>query len=152
MYFLLKKYKFGFEWRGLVLFLVIMIPNFIWFVIPTPNDILRTDSLTPKIDSIATVCQIAFVVCLCLLIRTDSKPFCITGTIKGMIVSVVLYYFSWGLYYLGVTNAALIMGLTIFPCIAFLLFAINRHNVCAIIPISLFTVCHLVYATVNFIA
>lgn len=42
----------------------------------------------------------------------------------GIVVSVVLYYFSWGLYYLGVTNAALIMGLTIFPCIAFLLFAI----------------------------
>ena len=37
----LRQYKFGFEINGLVLFLVIMVPNFIWFFVPAPNDILR---------------------------------------------------------------------------------------------------------------
>ena len=148
---MLKRYRFGFEWRGLVLFLIIMAPNFIWFAMPSPNDILRLESRTPMIDTIATVCQIAFVMCLCLLIRTDQKPFILTGTIKGVILSTVLYYVCWILYYQGVTNIAIITGLTIFPCIAFLLFAIDRRNVCAMVPIGLFTVCHLIYATVNFI-
>lgn len=148
---MLKKYRFGFEWRGMILFLLIMVPNFIWFVIPAPDDILRADSLTPVLDTIATVCQIAFVICLCILIRIEEKPFRITATIKGLIVIVLLYYICWILYYQGVTNAAIIIGLAILPCVAFLLFAIDRRNVCATMLIILFTVCHLVYATVNFI-
>ncbi len=36
-----KKYKIGFDIRGLIIFIVIMIPNFIWFAVPAPNDILR---------------------------------------------------------------------------------------------------------------
>ena len=42
----LKKYKFEFDIWGFVLFLVIMIPNFIWFKIPASNDILRTESVS----------------------------------------------------------------------------------------------------------
>ncbi len=34
---MLKKYKIGFDIWGALLFLIIMIPNFIWFVIPAPN-------------------------------------------------------------------------------------------------------------------
>ena len=148
---MLRKYRIGFEWRGLVLFIAIMVPNFIWFAIPAPNDILRADSRTPIIDSIATVCQIAFVICLCLLKRTDQNPFCLNRTIKGTIASVLLYDICWFLYYQGVTGAAILLGLTAFPCIAFLLFAIDRHNAVAVVPIVLFTACHLIYAFINFI-
>ena len=45
---MLKKYKMGFDIWALVLFVVIMIPNIIWFAIPAPNDILRTESITKK--------------------------------------------------------------------------------------------------------
>ena len=37
----MKKYRFGFEPWGLLLFLVVMLPNLIWFAVPAPNDILR---------------------------------------------------------------------------------------------------------------
>ena len=36
---MLKKYKFGFEPWGLFLFIIIMIPNFFWFIFP-PRDTL----------------------------------------------------------------------------------------------------------------
>ena len=149
---MVKKYRIGFEWRGLVLFLAVMVPNFIWFAIPAPNDILRVVSRTPVTDTIATVCQVAFIICLCLLIRTDQRPFRINGTIIGIIALIVAYYICWILYYQRATNIAVIIGLTIFPCIAFLLFAIDRRNTIAVIPIILFTMCHLTYAVVNFIA
>ena len=147
-----KKYRIGFEWRGLVLFLAVMLPNFIWFTIPAPNDILRVVSRTPVTDTIATICQVAFIICLCLLIRTDQRPFRINGTNIGIIALIVAYYICWILYYQRATNIAVIIGLTIFPCIAFLLFAIDRRNTIAVIPIILFTMCHLMYAAVNFIA
>ena len=42
----MKKYRFGFDVWALVLFFIIMIPNFVWFVVPAPNDILRGESIT----------------------------------------------------------------------------------------------------------
>ncbi len=42
-------YKIGFEAGGLVLFAVIMLPNFLWFAVPTPNDVLRRESITPTL-------------------------------------------------------------------------------------------------------
>ena len=37
---MLKKYRIGFDIFVLLLFLLIMIPNFIWFTVLVPNDIL----------------------------------------------------------------------------------------------------------------
>ena len=53
-----EKYKFGFDIWGLILFLVIMLPNFIWFAVPAPNDILRVESVTKVADAIGSVCQV----------------------------------------------------------------------------------------------
>ena len=41
-----KNYRIGFDLPGLLLFLMIMIPNVIWFVIPAANDVLRTESVS----------------------------------------------------------------------------------------------------------
>ena len=49
---MLKEYKFGFNIYGLLLFLIIMIPNFIWFAVPAPDDVLRVESVTEMIDTI----------------------------------------------------------------------------------------------------
>ncbi len=48
----LKQYRFGFDPWGLLLFLLVMLPNFIWFAVPAPDDILRVDSATPVVDAI----------------------------------------------------------------------------------------------------
>lgn len=62
-----KKYKLGFEIWGALLFLIIMIPNFIWFAVPAPNDVLRVDSVTKVLDTVASVCQVLMIVLLCVL-------------------------------------------------------------------------------------
>lgn len=46
---MLKKYRIGFDILGLLLFLLIIIPNFIWFAIPASNNVLRVESFTPII-------------------------------------------------------------------------------------------------------
>ena len=58
---MIKNYKFGVDIYSLLLFLIIMLPNFIWFAIPAPNDILRTDSVTPIVDAIGSFCHIFFI-------------------------------------------------------------------------------------------
>ncbi len=147
----LKKYKLSFDIWGLILFLIIMILNFIWFSVPAPNDVLRADSVTVRIDNIASLCQILMVIALCIFMNRKSCKFRITPFIVIVIVCCLLYFVSWIYYYIGIVNMVTILGLTLFPCLAFVFFAIDRKNMIAIIPISIFTVCHLIYGIVNFV-
>ena len=148
---LLKKYRFGFDVWALVLFFIIMIPNFIWFAVPAPNDILRGESITKTVDVTASICQVLMVMSLCIFIHQDRKKISITRFIMTTVICCLLYFLCWILYYFGVTNAVFILGLTIFPCLAFLFFAIDRKNMIAVISASIFMVCHLIYGMVNYI-
>lgn len=148
---MLKKYKLGFEIWGLLLFLIMMTPNFIWFVIPAPNDILRVNSVTEKMDTIASICQVLMVVSLCIFTNRESKKLCVTPFMIIVAGCCLLYFISWIVYYVGIANVIIILGLTILPCAAFLFFAIDRKNKIAMIPILAFTICHLIYGIVNFI-
>lgn len=148
---MLKRYKLSFEIWGLLLFLIVMIPNFIWFAIPAPNDILRSESITEMVDTVASVCQILMVVSICIFRNRESKKLCISPFVIMATVCYLLYVASWIAYYNGMTSAIVILGLTISPCLVFLFFVIDRKNGIALIPISIFTICHLVYGVVNFI-
>lgn len=148
---MLKKYKMSFEIWGLLLFLIVMLPNFIWFAITAQNDILRSDSITETIDTIASICQVLMVVALCAFKNRDASKLCVTPFLIISVGCCLLYFISWIFYYVGIVNVGVVLGLTIPPCLAFLFFAIDRKNGIAIIPISVFTICHLIYGVVNFI-
>ena len=147
----LKNYKFCFDIWGLVLFLIIMLPNFIWFAIPAPNDILRTDSVTPTADAIGSFFQIFFIIALCILQRKSTPKIQVNSLIIMVTASVLLYFTGWIFYYVGITNPLIILLLTIAPCVAFIFFAIDRKNIIALIPAIVFTICHITYAIINFI-
>lgn len=146
-----KKYRFSFDPWSLLLFLIIMIPNFIWFAHPAPNDILRTDSVTQMLDTVASVCQVVMLMTLCFIRNRECKKITISPFVITVIACCLLYITSWIVYYMGIANAVVILGLTLPPCLAFLFFAIDRKNKIAIIPILIFTICHLIYGVVNFI-
>lgn len=148
---MLKKYKFGFDLWGLLLFLVIMIPNFIWFGVPAPNDVLRSDSVTPVVDSIGSVCQVAFVAAICILKRKDVEKVRFSKLTVSALVMIAAYYIGWILYYCGQTDPVVIVLLTIPPCLSFVLYELDRKNRIALIPTVVFTICHIIYAFVNLI-
>lgn len=147
----MNQYRFAFDIWGLVLSLLVMLPNFIWFVVPAPNDILRAESATPFLDIIASVCQFLFVAALCVVVNQERDAPGLTRLIRGCIGWGLLYYAGWILYYLGFTNPPVILLLTVPPCLAFLFFAADRKNFIAAVPAVIFTVCHLIYGIVNFI-
>ena len=126
---MLKKYKIGFDVWGLILFLIIMIPNFIWFGVPAPNDVLRAESVTEVADTIASICQVLMVMALCLFIHQEREKLSITPFIIASIICCLLYFTCWIFYYMGVTNAIVILGLTIFHCLTFLFFAIDSLQI-----------------------
>ena len=148
---MLKQYKFGFDIWGLILFFLIMLPNFIWLACPAPNDILRVASVTPALDTIASICQVLLVALLCVLIHQDRSRLSLSKLIIATLICIFLYYAGWCLYYCGITNALIILLLTLMPCLAFLFFAIDRKNKIALVPILIFMVCHFIYGVVNYI-
>ena len=148
---MMKNYKIGFDFFGLLLFLILMLPNFIWFAIPAPNDVLRKASVTTTIDMIASVCQVLMIMILCFLKHKESGKLRLSPLIVIAIVSCTLYYLSWVAYYTGLVNPMIILGLTVFPCMSFLFFALDRKKISAIVPISMFTICHVIYGIINFI-
>lgn len=145
-----KKYKFGFDIWGLVIFLIVMIPTFIWSVVLAPDDLLRNESKTQIIDVIGSVCQVFFVAILCFLINKERKKLRLSLLIIAAIISIIIYFAGWIFYYCGNTSPLVIMALTLPPCFAFFFFALDRRNILAVFPIVCFTVCHLVYGIVNF--
>ncbi|MCQ2593216.1 MAG: hypothetical protein MJ188_10590 [Treponema sp.] len=148
---MLKKYSFGFDFLGLSLFVLVMIPNFIWFAVPAPNDILRTDSLTPIIDVIGSISQVIFIAAMCMLVKKDVEKIRFSKLIIAALIMVVLYFTGWILYYCDFVNSAVIILLTIPPCTAFILYTVDRKNFIAVIPGVIFTICHIIYGAVNFI-
>lgn len=148
---MLKKYRLGFDIFGLLLFILVMIPNCIWFAVPAPNDVLRAESITPIIDGIGSVSQVVFIAAICILIRKDVDKIRFSKLIILSIVMVITYFIGWILYYNGIVNPIVIALLTIPPCMAFIIYTVDRKNVVATIPTVIFTVYHVTYGVVNYI-
>ena len=147
----LNKYRFGFDVWGLIFFLLVMLPNFIWFGVPAPNDVLRAESATPIVDTVASVFQVLTIACLCFVINKERSQLRFSPLVIAAIVCVAVYYAGWASYYLGIANSLVIIILTIPPCLAFILFAAERKNLPAVLFATVFAVCHLIFAIVNFI-
>lgn len=147
----MKKYRLAFDLWGLLLFLLVMLPNFIWFAVPAPNDVLRGESATPVLDGLASVCQPLFVAALCLVGNRERGRLRPSPLILGCIACGLFYYLGWGLYYAGIVHPAVILLLTLPPCLSFFSYALDRKNYIAVIPIAVFAACHLLHSIVNFI-
>lgn len=149
--FAIRKYRVRFDSWGLLLFLAIMLPNIIWFLTPAPTDILRSPSVTPGVDRVASVLQAVMAAAICALGNDTCKKPMAAGWRGGVALAVVLYYAGWIAYYAGVTNAVVIMDLCIAPCAAFILFALARRNGVALVAAVAFLACHGYYGAVNFV-
>lgn len=147
----MKKYKFSFDVWGLAVFLIIMMPNCIWFAVPAPNDVLRAESKTAVIDAIASVCQVLLVASLCFIVSKNRDRLRFSPKIIAAACCTAVYFIGWGLYYAGITLPPVILFLTLPPCLAFLFFALDRKNYIAVIFAAAFTVCHFIFGLVNFI-
>lgn len=146
-----KNYRFGFDPWGLGLFLLIMLPNFVWFALPAPNDVLRAQSVTPLLDGAGQVFQVILAAALCGVVNAARGGPVKRGWAVGAALCVLLYFTGWAAYYAGIANIAVILTLCLAPCGAFLLFSASRKNAPALLAGACFTVCHLISTVINFV-
>lgn len=146
-----KHYRFGFDIWALVLFMTVMIPTIIWAFVPASNDILRTESVTPALDTIASVLQFMAIAFLSVVINKEAENVRFSHLVSLSGLCILIYYAGWVLYYCGISAPWVILLLTIPPCLALILYAADRKNLPASILAVGFAICHLVFAIVNFI-
>lgn len=147
----MRRYKVAFDPWGFLLFGGMMLPNLYWFAVPAPNDVLRAPSATPLLDGAASLCQILFAAALCLLAHRRRAPLRLTPLLGGTVCCGLLYAAGWICYYAGLVSPAVILLLTLSPCLAFLFFSLDRRNGPAAILISVFALCHALHGVINFI-
>jgi len=147
----MRNYKIGFDPGALALFLGVMPPNFLWFVVPAANDVLRRASVTPALDRMGSVFQILLIASLCGIRSGDSRRPMKKAQRRGTAALVLLYYALWCLYYGGRIHPAVILGLCAAPCLAFLLFSAARKNGIALLAGTAFTLCHVFSTAANFL-
>ena len=140
---MLKNYHLHFEFWGLALFLAMMIPTLIWSVIPAPNDILRTEDAAGAFDMAVSLLRLWMIAALCILRNRKAGEPRLNALTIAAAACCLLYFTGWIFYYIGAAGPTVILGLTLPPCLAFLLFAIDRKNGIALLPALAFTACHL---------
>ena len=148
---LMRNYRMSFDAGALVLFAAIMLPNIFWFAVPAPMDVLRVDSVTEGLDTVASVLQIALLAALCLLKNRDTEGLRLSALVVAVGACVLVYYICWIAYYLSVVAMPVILGMAIFPCAAFALYAADRKNWIAFALACAFALCHLIFAVCNFV-
>jgi len=148
---MLKKYKAGFDVWAFILFFAVMLPNFYWYAVPAPNDILRSESVTPVVDTIGSVFQILMVGAICVIKRRDVEKLRWSNNILAMTVCYITYIIVWFAYYQSHVGGIIILLLCLAPCLTFFFYAMDRKNYVAVLPLSAFTICHLIFGITNFI-
>ncbi len=147
-----QPFRFSFSLSGLALFLLVMLPNFVWFAVPAANDVLRAASGTLGLDAAASVFQMLLVAALVFLKYSGAGPFPRQKTLLwGTAACLAGYYAAWGCYYLGATGLPVILALALLPCLAFGFFALDRKNWAALAAAAAFAICHVTGSLWNFV-
>lgn len=141
----------SFSWRALIIIVLAMIPNIIYFRMP-PKDI--PESLGSRIKLIENIENISRIISFILLLflSKNLNPNLKNFWVVGMIIFLSLYYFLWGRYFyyggsywlLGKSFLGVPMPMAIFPVCYFICGAIWLHSFPAVIALVIFGVFHII--------
>lgn len=146
-----NNYKYYFNISALILFALIMLPNLIWMLVPSQNDVLRRESSTQVLDAFTMIFQIISVATLCAIKNIKATKLKLSPFIFLTLIFGLLYYIFWILYYCGIVHSAVLLGLCIFPCCAFIFYGVDRKNYFSLAPIAIFAILHLISTIINFL-
>ncbi|MEK4273609.1 MULTISPECIES: hypothetical protein [unclassified Paenibacillus] len=136
-------YHFGFSWKGLIIFLLPMIPNIFYFLIPA-SDISGNHANSHLIlDVLEHGSQAIFFFLLIFVVRKQASEMRCPYII-GMAIMLIFYYGLWILYFTGNANSIIFLGMAVLPVVYFILAEIWLQNYLAIIPTVLFGIVHVI--------
>lgn len=139
----------AFSVKGFIIFLLPMLPNFIFFALPNSNSSNATVNTHFALDIIEHGSQALFFMLLIFTLNKKVSPLLCKYTIL-MAVFLLCYYGCWIVYFTRGANSILIMLMAIFPVIYFSLSIIWLNSVLAIAPLAIFAVSHILITYIDY--
>ena len=141
--------KLGFSWSGLIVFLLPMIINIVYVILP-PKNAPTTQQETNKIlEIIEQSTRILYMLAIVFLVCKEKVDFTSIWMFVGLMF-LTLYYIVWFRYFLGGRDIELLgkaflfepMPLAVFPVIYFICSAIWLNNYIAVLFMIIFGIAH----------
>lgn len=141
--------KLGFSWIGLIVFLLPMLINIVYVILP-PKNAPTTQQETNKIlEIIEQSTRILYMLAIVFLVCKEKVDFTSIWMFVGLIF-LALYYIVWFRYFLGGRDIELLgkaflfvpMPLAVFPVIYFICSAIWLNNYIAVLFMIIFGIAH----------
>ncbi|MBU5593517.1 hypothetical protein KQI89_17425 [Clostridium sp. MSJ-4] len=139
-------YHFGFSWTGFIIFLLPMIPNVFYFLIPTSGNNVNRHLI---LDVLEHGSQAIFIFLLIFVIRKQTSEILCAYTI-AMAIILIFYYVLWIFYFIGKVNLLILLGMAVLPVAYFILAEMWLHNYLAIIPTVIFGIVHVIITYMDF--
>lgn len=139
----------GFSWKGLVVFLLPMLPNILFFILKNPNGSAAVTNNHIVLNMIEHGSQAIFGALLIFMVSKKASPV-ICGYTILIAILLLSYYGFWIVYFTKGTNFILLMAMAIFPVIYFILAEIWLHNLIAIVPTMIFGIAHITITYIDF--
>lgn len=146
---IMNNIKLGFLWIGLIVFLLPMLINIVYVILP-PKNAPTTQQETNKIlEIIEQSTRILYMLAIVFLVCKEKVDFTSIWMFVGLIF-LALYYIVWFRYFLGGRDIELLgkaflfvpMPLAVFPVIYFIFSAIWLNNYIAVLFMIIFGIAH----------
>lgn len=149
----MKNYRIGFSIKGLLIMMLVMIPNIIWVFVPPANNPLAYNSTTyPIFDIIENGSQIVMFIVLILLVRKDKNGDGNAKIYLGLAsLFLACYYVLWVMYFAGRIYPLALVGMALFPPLYYFFVALWIRNRIALIPCVIFGLTHIVITCSNYL-
>ncbi|WP_315121961.1 hypothetical protein [uncultured Clostridium sp.] len=142
-------YHFGFSWKGFIVFLLPMIPNIFYFLMPSSDVSGNNVNGHLILDVLEHGSQAMFIFLLIFVIRKQTSEILCTYTI-GMEIMLIFYYVLWIFCFVGKANLVILLGMAVIPVVYFVLAEMWLHNYLAIIPTAFLGIVHVIITYMNF--
>jgi hypothetical protein len=147
--------KFGFSLIGLVICILPMIMNIVYFALKEPNDNQISAELTSikliVLEWIEKISRMAYIILMCFMVSEQRLDY--GNTIFWLtLFFLTLYTIAWLRYFFNERNVLLLsksllfvpLPMAVFPVTYFLLAAIWCHNIFAQFFMAIFGVVHII--------
>lgn len=142
----------GFSPVGLLVVVLQQIPGIVWALHPPEVDPFAHNSGSPVVEALEKTFGIATIALLVFVfVRFPVLPGLGAPLVIGAFVVIAVYYVFYVLYYRAVTALPILLGMAVFPPLAFLLVALSQGNWLALVTDVIFGVVHvsLTYANLG---
>ena len=141
--------KFRFSIIGLIVFILPMIINVVYFMFPPLNTTETPKEENAILSMIEQGSRILFAILICILVSNKKVDYQ-SPMLYLSILFLVLYYIVWLRYFIGMREERLLgesflfvpMPLAVFPVLYFLFAALWLHNYPAAVIMIIFGVAH----------